>query len=218
MKRKSTSQSAFFNRRVLIGLVVLASVFLALFAVRAGEQTRRGETNPTTGGGGPLTFGFQVLQLNNNDDNTVVGDQTLSNNTAAEGNTAIPSGPNWTITGSLNTARYFHTATLPPNRMVLVAGGQTPPDGFASTSAELYDPASGHLANRKWFFRSSQSNRQYESHLSGSTRRSAPSRSLIFLREHRLDATFLKNFSPQRCGRISRTVIALCSRFAVSHG
>src|SRR5437879_12383450 len=29
----------------------------------------------------------------------------------------------WTATGSLNTARYYHTATLLPNGMALVAGG-----------------------------------------------------------------------------------------------
>ena len=47
----------------------------------------------------------------------------------------------WAATGSLNTGRYFHTATLLPNGMMLVAGGFS--TGGASTSAELYDPASG---------------------------------------------------------------------------
>src|SRR5437870_8864235 len=47
----------------------------------------------------------------------------------------------WAATGSLNTPRYYHTATLLPNGMVLVAGGFS--TGGASTSAELYDPASG---------------------------------------------------------------------------
>ena len=45
-------------------------------------------------------------------------------------------------TGSLNTARESHTATLLPNGMVLVAGGFN--NGFVSVaSAELYDPANG---------------------------------------------------------------------------
>src|SRR5207249_1226049 len=45
-------------------------------------------------------------------------------------------------TGSLNTARYLHTATLLRNGKVLVAGGEGL-DSESLTSAELYDPASG---------------------------------------------------------------------------
>src|SRR5947207_9119185 len=45
-------------------------------------------------------------------------------------------------TGSLNTARYYHTATLLPNGMVLVAGGFDS-NGNPSASSELFDPASG---------------------------------------------------------------------------
>jgi WD40 repeat protein len=44
-------------------------------------------------------------------------------------------------TGSLATARYFHTATLLPNGKVLVAGGGGNSGYLAS--AELYDPATG---------------------------------------------------------------------------
>ncbi|MGA7749071.1 MAG: kelch repeat-containing protein, partial [Gallionella sp.] len=53
-----------------------------------------------------------------------------------------PSTNTWTATaGSLATARDFHTATLLPNGMVLVAGGQ---DGNSSiASAELYNPSTG---------------------------------------------------------------------------
>src|SRR6266513_3014486 len=47
----------------------------------------------------------------------------------------------WTYTGSLNTVRRSHTATLLPNGMVLVAGGFAPNSVLAS--AELYHPASG---------------------------------------------------------------------------
>src|SRR5690349_9136826 len=51
-------------------------------------------------------------------------------------------GATWTFTGSLNTARFLHTATLLPNGVVLVAGGLD--NGFhATSSSELYDPASG---------------------------------------------------------------------------
>jgi hypothetical protein len=43
----------------------------------------------------------------------------------------------WTATGSLNTARFKHTATLLLDGKVLAAGD------YNSASAELYDPASG---------------------------------------------------------------------------
>ncbi|PYL05731.1 MAG: branched-chain amino acid ABC transporter substrate-binding protein, partial [Verrucomicrobia bacterium] len=46
-------------------------------------------------------------------------------------------------TGSLTIGRFRHTATLLPNGTVLVAGG----GDFASTSAELYDPAIGTWKN-----------------------------------------------------------------------
>ena len=49
-----------------------------------------------------------------------------------------PASGSWTATGSLNTARYYHTATLLPNGMVLVAGGTS--TGSPLASAELYDP------------------------------------------------------------------------------
>ncbi len=45
-------------------------------------------------------------------------------------------------TGSLHTARYFHTATLLNNGMVLIAGGYNTSSGYLA-SAELYNPATG---------------------------------------------------------------------------
>ena len=50
----------------------------------------------------------------------------------------------WTYTGSLGTARASHTATLLANGKVLVAGGASGND-ISLASAELYDPATGHL-------------------------------------------------------------------------
>ena len=50
----------------------------------------------------------------------------------------------FTITGSLNTARYDHTATLLPNGEVLVVGGIGVNGNYTSlASAELYDPQKG---------------------------------------------------------------------------
>ncbi len=53
-----------------------------------------------------------------------------------------PATGSWSSTGSLTTARYFHTATLLPSGKVLVAGGFNGSSGPLS-SAELYDPATG---------------------------------------------------------------------------
>ena len=53
----------------------------------------------------------------------------------------------WTLTGSMNTGRAYHTATLLPSGKVLAAGGVTVPSGQvghqASAGAEIYDPISG---------------------------------------------------------------------------
>jgi Galactose oxidase, central domain len=50
--------------------------------------------------------------------------------------------PRWVLTGSLVTARTWHTATLLPNGKVLVAGGRGGNGTEVLASAELYDPAS----------------------------------------------------------------------------
>ncbi len=54
-------------------------------------------------------------------------------------------GGDFTSTGSLNDARYLHTATLLPNGQVLVAGGfnYNGSNYVTLASAELYDPATG---------------------------------------------------------------------------
>ena len=53
-----------------------------------------------------------------------------------------PTTATWTATGSLSTAREFHTATLLSSGNVLVAGGTTNGlDGLSS--AELWNPAAG---------------------------------------------------------------------------
>jgi hypothetical protein len=56
-----------------------------------------------------------------------------------------PATGTFTSTGSLNTSRSFHTATLLANGMVLIAAGYNNNSG-ASTSAELYNPVTGTFA------------------------------------------------------------------------
>jgi N-acetylneuraminic acid mutarotase len=57
-----------------------------------------------------------------------------------------PSTGNWSPTGSLNTARSGHTATLLPSGQALIVGGYNI-DAYSNAvelaSAELYDPATG---------------------------------------------------------------------------
>jgi len=58
-----------------------------------------------------------------------------------------PNSGRWTATGSMAEARVGHTATLLPDRTVLVAGGfngeDVSPFSNARASAELYDPSNG---------------------------------------------------------------------------
>src|SRR5215207_4218696 len=50
----------------------------------------------------------------------------------------------WTLTGNLNVARGFHTATLLPNGKVLLVGGvEEGTTGGGPKSAELYSPDLG---------------------------------------------------------------------------
>jgi len=56
-----------------------------------------------------------------------------------------PVNGTWSVTGSLKQSRSYHTATLLPNGLVLVAGGKVVSgQSFVLTrTAELYDPAAG---------------------------------------------------------------------------
>ncbi len=57
-----------------------------------------------------------------------------------------PATGDWALTDSLNTGRYFHTATLLQNGKVLVAGGAFAVGNmfYQLKSCELYDPPTGH--------------------------------------------------------------------------
>ena len=47
-----------------------------------------------------------------------------------------PSSGSWAVTDSIHTSRADYTATLLPDRTVLVAGGQS--NGYATPTSELY--------------------------------------------------------------------------------
>ena len=55
-----------------------------------------------------------------------------------------PATGTFALTGSMNVARFLHTATLLPSGLVLIAGGLTTGGGWSGVpSAELYNPATG---------------------------------------------------------------------------
>src|SRR5205807_1838144 len=59
-----------------------------------------------------------------------------------------PATETWSLTGSLNTARVWNSATLLQNGQVLVVGGLNDFDNpVALSSAELYDPTTGTWRN-----------------------------------------------------------------------
>ena len=106
--------------------------------------------NPATGKwtltGSPAAFheGGSVTLLANGEVLLAGGDDPFSSNpaftTAAE--LYNPSTGQWSMTGSMTSARRYQAAVLLPSGEVLVAGGQDPT--FSSLSrAELYNPATG---------------------------------------------------------------------------
>jgi cell division septation protein DedD len=147
MKKKSASQSAFFNVRALIGFFLcFAGVLITFFAFGSptgpfqpqGAVQQPNKPQPDVVrmmGPGLQDLELMALAASGFDD-------AGNPNTTAKGTTAIPSGGSWAVTGSLNTARYFHSMTLLPKGKVLAAGGIDIND-LALPSAELYDPAGG---------------------------------------------------------------------------
>ncbi|HET8626801.1 MAG TPA: kelch repeat-containing protein, partial [Thermomicrobiales bacterium] len=59
---------------------------------------------------------------------------------------AQQTAPGWRQAGTMQTARYGHTATTLPGGRVLVAGGRTGQAGQPTASAEIYDPATNRWA------------------------------------------------------------------------
>jgi hypothetical protein len=71
--------------------------------------------------------------------------QALTSGTADTASAELFKGNGWSTTGSMNTVREGHSATLLPNGLVLVAGGfqSEPSGGQTLSSAELFNPATG---------------------------------------------------------------------------
>jgi len=134
--------------RARFGLVSLfgATLLVCLLASATNVKAQQPTWKPT-GSLGTARNGHTGTLLANG--NVLVAGGTLGNPDYHPGslNSAElydPATGRWSLTGNLNTARAFHTATLLPNGKVLVLGGA---EDNASRervdSAELYDPATG---------------------------------------------------------------------------
>src|SRR5438046_2363997 len=115
MKKQTNPQIKAHLLRSAFYLLLLLAVCVIPFAL--GQRT----TTKQSAAAAPLVLGStQAVTFPNND---------------------APTSATWALTGSLNAARVYHTATLLANDMVLVAGGFD--SNGDSVSAEVYDPASG---------------------------------------------------------------------------
>ena len=87
-----------------------------------------------------------------------VAETSTNNDVISSAELFNPATATWTLTGSLDTARQDHTATLLTNGLVLVAGGFNVHAGFYGvlSSAELFNPATG-----TWTTISSMSTNRY---------------------------------------------------------
>ena len=149
MKTNSTSRSAFFSARLLIGFALCSvGLFLSLAgfsqsvtgtpATKVPAQTLA--TWIPTGSMATARY-FYTATLLPNGQVLVAGGFIFVSFRSAE--LYDPATGLWTATDSMAQGRGFFTATLLPNGQVLVAGGYNDTNGSDLASAELYDPATG---------------------------------------------------------------------------
>ena len=126
------------NGRVLVaggGQCPVTSITAELYEPETGKWKQAGQLNH-------LRFHHTATLLPNG--KVLVaggGDSEYGGGLRASAELYDPATGAWTLTGSLNTARRHHTATLLPNGKVLVTGGESA--GSRLSTAELYDPAKG---------------------------------------------------------------------------
>ena len=120
----------------LVLLFGVCAIRFALAERNSGELTnsltRQQNAGAAASGGGPASAG-QLHRL--------PPDLARMMEPASQNQHLLPYDASWVPTGSMGTARQYHTATLLPNGKVLVAGDTI--DRGPLSSAELYDPATG---------------------------------------------------------------------------
>lgn len=153
MKAKSTSRSAFFDSRVLIGFalcsvgVLLALAGLSKSVTGTPATTATAQTPGTWTATGSMSVGRALITatLLTNEKVLVAGGcsdlASFCHDGIASAELYDPSTGIWTSTGSMMIPRVSHTSTLLPSGQVLVAGGENTTG--ATSSAGLYDPATG---------------------------------------------------------------------------
>jgi hypothetical protein len=131
------------------GMVLIAGGTNGLELTSAELYDPATETFTVTGSLNTARYGHTATLLNNGKvlvaGGLVQTDPIGPTNASAE--VYDPASGTFTVTGSLNTARYQHTATLLNNGMVLIAGGVNAYEQAPIASAELYDPATGTFAS-----------------------------------------------------------------------
>jgi hypothetical protein len=148
------STVSMFQARQLFSAVVLPSGNILVMGGLGASNMVLGEAelyNPSTGAWSsakPLSvprFGHTATLLPNGKVLVTGGCASYGcASYAVESEVYDPTKGAWSATGSLNTARLYHTAVLLQNGKVLAIGGF---HGSAITSCELYDPASGTWSN-----------------------------------------------------------------------
>src|SRR4030095_9242732 len=133
MKKKSASQSAFFNPRVLVGfalcsvgpLLALAGLSKSATGTIATKALAQAPgTWQATGSLATARFLYTATLLPNSQVLVAGGGANCDFcDPIASAELYDPVSGTWTVTGRLATARREHTATLLPNGKVLVAGG-----------------------------------------------------------------------------------------------
>ena len=123
-----------------VGLLFILCVGLGLFVglIAAFRPRTRGTTVPILAVSGILALGLIG-------GNMIAGGLDIGFAAPVAEPTFVPpepTDPGWSTTGQMLEARHGHTATLLADGRVLVAGGTTDAD-VPTTSAEIYDPATG---------------------------------------------------------------------------
>ena len=151
-----------------LSVIAPATPALTLVTPNTGRQGQQNESVAITGqythfvqGTTTASFGtgITVASLTVNSSTSATAMLNIaSTSTLGSGNVTLTTGSEvvtitngfsvtafFTVTGSLNTARTYHTATPLNNGKVLIAGGEGPA-GILS-SVELYDPVAGTFSN-----------------------------------------------------------------------